>query len=179
MVRNMTPGPKAADLAQMATLSHRTRPWASLNRLQLGRFAEYFVTIALVRSGLDVYTPAIDDRGIDLVARIRSGQYLEIQVKATRGLNYVYLRKSVFPIDGTRYLAYVRFAADYDEPCIYLIPATAWLTPNRLFVSRDYEGKKSAPEYGLNLTSTTLADLEAFQLQRVLAGLIPAQSSST
>ena len=154
------------------------RSWASLNGLQLGRFAEYHVTMALVRAGLDVYTPAIDDRGIDLVTRLGPGRYLEIQVKATRGFNYVFLRKSVFPIDPFRYLAYVLFTGE-TEPTVYLIPSTAWLVPNSLFVSRDYEGRKSQPEYGLSVTKSNLAALEKYLLVSVLAGLIPQASHAS
>jgi hypothetical protein len=154
------------------------RTWASLNSLQLGRFAEYHVTMALVRAGLDVYTPAIDDRGIDLVARLGPGRYLEIQVKATRGFNYVFLRKSVFAIDPFRYLAYVLFTGE-TEPTVYLIPSTAWLVPNGLFVSRDYEGKKSAPEYGLTVTKSNSHELNRHRLELTLAALVQGVSEGT
>ena len=148
-----------------------TRSWASLNSLQLGRFAEYHVTMALVRAGLDVYAPAIDDRGIDLVARLGPGRYLEVQVKATRGFNYVFLRKSVFPIDPVRHLAYVLFTGE-TAPTVYLIPSTAWLVPNSLFVSRDYEGKKSAPEYGLTVTRSNVGELNRYRLELSLAAIV-------
>ena len=154
------------------------RSWASLNSHQLGRFAEYHVTMALVRAGLDVYTPSIDDRGIDLVARLGPGRYLEIQVKATRGFNYVFLRKSVFPIDRFRYLAYVLFTGE-TEPTVYLIPSTAWLVPNSLFVSRDYEGRKSQPEYGLSVTKSNVAALDKYLLLPVLAQLTPQVPDAT
>jgi hypothetical protein len=160
----------AANAPSSETPPVRPRTWASLNSLQLGRFAEYHVTMALVRAGLDVYTPAIDDRGIDLVARLGPGRYLEIQVKATRGFNYVFLRKSVFAIDSFRYLAYVLLNGE-TEPTVFLIPSTAWLVPNGLFVSRDYEGKKSAPEYGLTVTRSNLGELNRHRLELTLAAL--------
>jgi hypothetical protein len=168
----------AANAQSPETQPLAARSWASLNSLQLGRFAEYHVTMALVRAGLDVYTPAIDDRGIDLVARLGPGRYLEIQVKATRGFNYVFLRKSVFAIDPFRYLAYVLFTGE-TEPTVYLIPSTAWLVPNGLFVSRDYEGKKSAPEYGLTVTKSNLHELNRHRLELTLAALIHGVSEGT
>ena len=134
--------------------------------------------MALVRAGLDVYTPSIDDRGIDLVARLGPGRFLEIQVKATRGFNYVFLRKSVFPIDPFRYLAYVLFTGE-TEPNVYLIPSTAWLAPNGLFVSRDYEGKKSVPEYGLTVTKSNLNELNRHHLELTLAALTQSVSEGT
>lgn len=42
--------------------------------------------------GYDVYTSEVDDHGVDFVARNpRDGQYYEIQVKAVRNLDYVYI----------------------------------------------------------------------------------------
>ena len=37
-------------------------------------------------------------------------------------------------------------------PNLYLIPAMSWNYHNALLVSRDYEGLKSKPEWGLNLS---------------------------
>lgn len=150
------------------------RPIAALTRQQLGRFAEYFVTIELVRNGMDVYTPAVDDRGIDLIARIDVGTYLEVQVKATRGNSYVYMRKSVFPIHPSRYLAYVSFGSEAD-PDVFLIPSTAWATPNRLLVSRDYVDKKSLPEYGLNISPATRPLLEPYRFGNVVDALMSSR----
>jgi len=153
------------------------RPIASLTTQQLGRFAEYHVTMALVRHGVDVYTPAVDDRGIDLIARVELGTYLEVQVKATRGNNYVYVRKSVFPIHPNRYLAYVAFDGDR-EPDVFLVPSTAWATPNRLLVNRDYVGKRSAPEYGLNLSPTTRPLLDPYRFENVITALMSSRKGA-
>jgi hypothetical protein len=145
--------------------------------MQLGKFAEFFVTMAFVRAGLDVYTPAIDHRGIDLVVRLDAGQYLEVQVKATLNDNYVFMRKTSFPLDQHRYLAYVRFSTD-TVPSLYLIPAITWLTPSSLCVSHDYDGKKSQPEYGLSVTRTNQTLLDAFRFDRIVAAVAPMQSAS-
>ena len=144
------------------------RPIATLTKQPLGRFTEYHVTMALVRHAIDVYTLTVDDRGIDLIALIDLGTYLEIQVKATRGMNYVFMRKSVFPIHPSRYLAYVAFDGEAD-PDVFLVPSTAWATPNRLFVNRDYAGKRSAPEYGLNLSIATRPLLDPYRIEDVIA----------
>jgi hypothetical protein len=152
------------------------RSYAGLTNQQLGRFAEYHVRMALSRAGLDVYTPAIDDRGIDLIVRLGIAHYVEIQVKATRGLQYVFLRKQVFPIHPNRFLAYVYFVGD-EAPTIYLIPSTAWRIPDDLFVSHDYEGKRSAPEYGLSLTPRKLLRLEPYRLEQVLPDLVATTES--
>ena len=41
--------------------------WSNLKPLQVGRYAEHFVKMELVRAGLDVYTSEVDDHGIDFV----------------------------------------------------------------------------------------------------------------
>ena len=141
-----------------------TRPIATLTTQQLGRFAEYFVTMALVRNGMDVYTPAVDDRGIDLIARIDVGTYLEVQVKATRGDSYVYVRKSVFPIHPNRYLAYVSFDSEAD-PDVFLIPQRPGRRPTGCLQATTMLGRRahlstasiSHPRHDLFLTRTVWA----------------------
>jgi hypothetical protein len=56
---------------------------------------------------------------------------------------------------------------DGQEPKIYLIPSNVWLKPNRLFVGRDYEGRKSKPEWGLNLSGRNLPLLESYSFEAV------------
>jgi len=54
---------------------------------------------------------------------------------------------------------------------MYLIPATAWLSPNRLFVSRDYAGRRSKPEWGIQLTRARLPMLQPFRLEEAVKAL--------
>jgi len=61
--------------------------------------------------------------------------------------------------------------ADNEVPALYLIPSTTWLNPNALFVSRDYPGKKSKPEWGLNLSKRNLRLLAPFTFEEVVEGL--------
>ena len=68
--------------------------WSELSHLQLGRYAEYYAKMEFASYGYDVYTSEVDDHGVDFVARNPvDGQYYEIQVKAVRNLDYVYIRK--------------------------------------------------------------------------------------
>lgn len=58
----------------------------------------------LTRHGFQVYTPEVDDRGVDFVARYNGGPFVEVQVKSARKFNYVYkaLAQSqclVFPLE--------------------------------------------------------------------------------
>jgi hypothetical protein len=49
------------------------------------------------------------------------------------------------------FAAVVLFLKD-EDPCLYIIPATVWRKPDAIFVDHGYEGKKSKPEWGLNLS---------------------------
>src|SRR5438132_13979639 len=105
--------------------------WSRLNKLQVGRFAEYFVKMEFALYGFEVYTAEVDDRGIDFVARYGSGGFYEVQVKSVRGGGYVFMQKSKFPLKPDRLLALVLLEED-QPPDLYLIPATSWQTPNAL-----------------------------------------------
>jgi hypothetical protein len=121
--------------------------------------------MALVRAGLDVYSPEVDDKAIDLVIRIPSSppRYLDVQVKTARSsTNYVFMRKRHFTIETNRYLALVLLVEEL-EPSLYLIPSTVWRAPVTPFASRDYPGLKSEPEYGLTLSPTAMRRLQAFK----------------
>ncbi|AEA47642.1 hypothetical protein [Archaeoglobus veneficus] len=128
--------------------------WSRLNRLQIGRYAEYFVKMEFTLFGFEVYTAEVDDRGIDFVVR-KDNRYYDVQVKSARGLNYIFFPKDKFsPRDNL--LAAIVLFFDGEPPQLYLIPSKEWLKPNALLVSRDYEGKKSKPEWGLNLSKKNL-----------------------
>lgn len=43
---------------------------------------EYWVVGEMLRQGLDVYRPLVDDMGIDAIIRKKDGSFLEVQIKA-------------------------------------------------------------------------------------------------
>ena len=47
-----------------------------------GKRMEYYVISKMLKEGLDVYIPLIDDFGIDAVIRKHDGSFVEIQIKA-------------------------------------------------------------------------------------------------
>ena len=62
-----------------------------MNRpMHLGRAGEHLVTSRLLKECRDVYLPAVDDHGVDMLVRtIQTGnlyQYQEIQVKTLQGV---------------------------------------------------------------------------------------------
>jgi hypothetical protein len=144
--------------------------WSRLNHLQVGRFAEYFVKMELTLYGFEVYTSEVDDRGIDFVARRGGGPFFEVQVKSVRGFNYVYVPKDKSVLAPHRLLAVV-ILHQGQEPELYLIPMTAWSAPNQLLADRNYEGKQSKPEWGLNLSPANQALLDPFRFHVVVPTL--------
>ncbi len=144
--------------------------WDRLNHLQLGRYAEYYAKMEFTLYGFDVYTSEVDDRGIDFVIRRDVDRYYDVQVKSARRLNYIFIRKDVFALRDSLLAAVVLFQR-YELPQLYLIPSIAWQQPDALLVSRDYEGKKSKPEWGFNLSQRNLPLLERFAFDRIVQTL--------
>jgi hypothetical protein len=144
--------------------------WARLTHLQVGRYGEYFVKMEFTLLGFDVYGTEVDDKGIDLVVRKGVNQFYDVQVKALRRSNYVFFPKHTFEL-RPELLAAVVLLEQGKPPEPYLIPAVAWLNPNELLSSRDYEGKKSKPEWGVNLTAKSRPLLDEFRFERQAARL--------
>ncbi len=144
--------------------------WNHLSRLQLGRYAEYFVKMEFTLAGFDVYASEVDDKGIDFIIRKGENSYYDVQVKSVRRLNYIFFPKGKFNLRKNLLAAIVLFSEGV-PPKIFLIPSTVWVKPNDLFVSRDYEGKKSKPEWGLNLSKKNLHLLTQFELDKVVEEL--------
>jgi len=144
--------------------------WSQLNHLQLGKFAEYFVKMEFTMLGFDVYTTEVDDKGIDFL--IRNGtNYYDIQVKSISGKNYIFFPKSKFILRPNLFAAIIIFREEI-EPKIYLIPSMEWTKPNNLLVSRDYENKKSKPEWGINISERNIELLEKYKFSQTTKLLI-------
>ncbi len=149
----------------------RRLSWKGLNRIQLGRYAEYYVKMALTLAGLDVYTPEVDDRGLDFIVRAGPGRFYEFQVKSARpSSSYVFMRKSHFQPTPNLFLALVLFD-EGEQPALYAVPSDVWLRPEPPFVSRDYAGLKSPPEWGLTLTAAGRVALEPYRFEDVIGRL--------
>ena len=143
--------------------------WNRLSHLQIGRYAEYFVKMEFTLFGFEVYTAEVDDRGVDFIIR-KDDRYYDVQVKSARGFKYIFFPKDKFsPRDNL--LAAIVLFFDGEPPQLYLIPSKEWLKPNALLVSRDYEGKKSKPEWGLNLSKKNLPLLSRFAFDKIVQEL--------
>ena len=140
-----------------------------LTAQKLGTFCEYYAKMALISYGVNVYTSEIDDHGIDFVAESRNG-FLKFQVKGIRtSSQYVFMRKDYFSIEDDTMFLFLILLVDGEHPDMYIIPASAWRQESGVFVYRGYEGKKSKPEYGVNISKKNMPELEKYKLENMLS----------
>ena len=140
--------------------------WSLLNSLQLGRYSEYFAKMEFTLNGFDVFTSEVDNKGVDFIVKLNN-QYFEVQVKSARDNNYIFFPKDKFELKQNL-LATIILFQDFHNPEIFLIPSLEWQSPNTLLVSRDYEGKKSKPEWGFSRTIKNRDLLLNYQFNRVI-----------
>ncbi len=146
------------------------KKWSHLNHLQLGRYAEYYAKMEFASYGLDVYTSEVDDHGIDFIAKTKGGGFLEIQVKAIRQTNYVFMRKDKWNIDDTNLYLILLLFDDNKLPNVFMIPTKAWQNPNELFCEKNYVGLKSKPEYGINISKKNMPLLSEYEIDTMMEG---------
>jgi hypothetical protein len=169
--RNLASGQHVVSGDAVTVIQHEERyDWSRLTHLQVGRYAEYFVKMEFTLYGFDVYTAEVDQHGIDFVVRTGDHRYYDIQVKSVRGFNYVFFQKHHFDLRSNR-LAAVVLLLPMQAPQLCLIPSTRWVNPGLLFVDRDFEGLKSKPEWGLNISLRNLQLMEEFSFHRSVQDL--------
>lgn len=140
-----------------------------LTSQKLGTFCEYYANMALASYGMSIYTSEVDDHGIDFVAESTEG-FLKFQVKSVREkTNYVFMREEFFNTEDIYLYLILIILKDGEHPDVYMIPASAWNNKeSKLLVYHAYEGKKSAPEYGVNLSARNSPALEQYKLDKML-----------
>jgi len=150
--------------------------WERLTPLQVGKYAEYFAKMEFTLWGFDVFSAEVDEHGIDFVVRKHPGPHYDVQVKSARRYNYIFFQKDKFRLND-RLLAAIVLFRQLQPPSLYLIPSNEWLAPNKLLATRDYEGKKSPPEWGINLSQENMPILERYSFDRFIASL-PADAGA-
>jgi len=151
---------------------YRKYDWDSLNPFQIGKYAEYYAKMEFTFFRFDVFTPEIDDKGIDFIAK-KNKIFFEIQVKSVRSLNYVFMQKDKFEIDNENLFLVLLIFSNNKMPEMFLIPAKTWKTPNELFVSREYKPEqKSKPEYGINLSKKNMDKLSEYIFENKIQELL-------
>lgn len=149
--------------------------WSKLNHLQLGRYAEYYAKMEFASYGFEVYSSEVDDHGVDFVVKVpNKSKFYEIQVKSVREYGYVFISKSKMPTLTTqRLVCYIHFIED-KMPDVFVIPATAWATPNAVLVARNYDkpGQTSKPEWGISISRKNYDLLSSYKAEVKLKEII-------
>ncbi len=135
--------------------------WSVLNQHQLGRYAEYYSKMEFASYGFDVYTSEVDDHGVDFVAKNKAGAYLEVQVKSICKTNYMFIKKDKIETDDSHIVVLIRFE-DFEEPEMYVFPASVWNNPNPVFRDREYD------EWGFNYSNKNRNLIEQFYSEKYL-----------
>lgn len=144
----------------------------ALSPQKLGIFCEYYAKMALTSYGMSVYTSELDDHGIDFVAEGKD-RFLKFQVKSIRkSTKYVFMREKYFKAHDTSMYLILIILKDGEHPDMYVIPATAWQAEgSKLLVHHAYKDKKSAPEYGVIISSKNVPELQQFKLEKMIDSL--------
>ena len=145
---------------------------SELSTQKIGAFCEYYAKMTLASYGLSIYTSEVDDHGIDFVAESKRG-FLKFQVKSIRSAKtkYVFMPKAYFDIEDTTLYLILMMLTDGEHPDVYLIPTSAWKEESKVFVYHAYEGKKSEPEYGINISKKNKAELDKYKLEKMLPSI--------
>ena len=108
------------------------------NLASFGKRIEHFLIGQMLKEGLDVYLPVVDDKGIDAVVRRPDGKFVEIQIKARS--------KSV--IDGDAAL-FAAIEHEHRENYWFVFYAermgengTMWIMSSKEFVAESVQNKK-------------------------------------
>lgn len=136
--------------------------WSKLNSIQLGRYAEYFTKMEFTKAGFDVFTSEVDDKGIDFIIRKNENDYFDLQNKSIRfpRTKYVFMSKIKFQPRRNLILALVIFEQN-KEQTLLLIPSLDWIKKSHpALKERNYVGKKSKPEWGLDITKSNIDELK-------------------
>ena len=116
--------------------------------------------------GFEVYTSEVDDHGVDFIAKLPGeNRFYEIQVKSLREYGYIFMTKSKMPeLSDERLVCFLHFV-DGKLPDVFIIPSSAWKTPNAVLVDRKYDkpGQKSEPEWGVNVSKKNYDLLNQYQ----------------
>ena len=145
------------------------------NTQYVGEFGEQLIRLNFIANSIDTFIPLIDDSAIDFIAKITKEHYFDVQVKTVRltKSRYFYETKEKWGED-IRWNLLIAFVIlqQNEDPLLLLIPGENWKNEslkNTIFSNRDYFGKKSNPEWGLQIDRTNLEYLRTnYELNKTL-----------
>lgn len=131
-----------------------------MNRIELHHWAVEQVADAWQAVGAKAEPT---DGEADLLITLPNCRELRVQVWAARrggdgSFTYGFRRKDRLRLERDQYV--VRVHVEAGTAALYLIPTLAWESPDGLLVSRDFVGRNSPPEWGINTPNGRLPKLE-------------------
>lgn len=96
---------------------------------------EYYLVGLMLKDGLDVYMPLVDDDAIDAVVKKPDGSFVEIQIKA-RSKNVVFGDAALFAALSHKYRPNYRFVF-YSERM-----DKTWILSSKEFIKESNQNKK-------------------------------------
>lgn len=108
---------------------------------------------------------------MDFIVKTKKGRFIEVQVKSLRETNngnYTFIYKTKMDIDDQDRIVCFIYFINEKFPDVYLIPATAWKNPNKVFVDRDYPDKKSKPEWGICYSKKNRSLLDEYKIENYI-----------
>ena len=101
-----------------------------------GKRIEFWVIGEMIKQGLDVYIPVVDDMGIDAVVRKEDGSFLEIQIKA-RSKDVVFGNSGLFAAINHDKIRKNYYFVFYSERM-----GTTWIMSSKEFIEGSSANKK-------------------------------------
>ncbi len=140
---------------------------AGITRTSLIAFGKDFVREQLKHLGCSV-TPAKNLRDGRLQVCTASGRALEVFVSTQRVGGYVFWTKRRLQPAGNRFAALVLIEHETTRG-LYLVPSVEWLNASHPLTDRDYVGKASEPEYGIEIGPSALTALRRYRWSESVA----------
>lgn len=148
-----------------------SQSWLGLNKREVASVGLQVAAQLFARDGFAV---SVDDsRGRTRLGVARpGGPSYRVHVRTVRPgpVAYAYFTKADFQ-PATDLLAILVVLDEGHAPAAYLIPAWAWKDTSPLLRNRDYVGRASAPEWGIQITGKSRPLLAEFTFGRQSATL--------
>lgn len=139
--------------------------WERLSATELNEHSRALFSNELTRRGLRVYAGSKGPLEVHDTGRRR----WELAVRSSRNNSYSYVGKRSFPMADQRLVGLAQYQPGTD-PWLLVIPLRLWDAPwgqlGDVLKQRDYEGKASEPEWGIDSRRQLLS---LFRLEEVVS----------
>lgn len=137
--------------------------WGDLTKQEVGKLGTDIAQARFVAQGFEIFSLSGSSTATTFGVRRANGPGYEVRVRTCRlpRGNYTFFTKRSLDLADDRLVVLV-LLEDGRPARVFLIPSTAWREPSPLLVDRDYEGLKSEPEWGIQLSGRSMPLLEEF-----------------